>query len=226
MSNSPFERYQAKQTAQQNSISKDTDVAKLLKFSNREELWRKIFLTSIIIVFISCIIINFLPIQFIIDKGIEKVISVVGFGIVTFTLFSLLMLLKFHMDYKDLCNKTLPSEKTTNNTSLNKSSINYVLEGKYKNEKITHGTLLYTDSSPFSKRYISSYTIIDKSNKDQYSFWKGALGVALFGGIGAVAGIGGKNKKEYLIAIEWKDGEKSLILINDEYYKVFVKSMF
>lgn len=105
-------------------------------------------------------------------------------------------------------------------------NMNYVLEGKYKNEKITHGTLLYTDSSPFSKRYISSYTVIDESNKDQYSFWKGALGVALFGGIGAVAGIGGKNKKEYLIAIEWKDGEKSLILINDEYYKVFVRSMF
>lgn len=106
------------------------------------------------------------------------------------------------------------------------ANINYVLEGKYKNEKITHGSLLRTDSSPFSKRYISSYTLIDENNKDQYSFWKGALGVALFGGIGAVAGINGKNRKEYLIAIEWKDGEKSLILINDEYYKVFVKSMF
>ena len=106
------------------------------------------------------------------------------------------------------------------------ANINFILEGKYKNEKITSGSLLYVDSSPFSKRYISSYTVIDESNKDQYSFWKGALGVALFGGIGAVAGISGKNKKEYLIAIEWKDGDKSLILINDEYYKVFVKSMF
>lgn len=48
--------------------------------------------------------------------------------------------------------------------------------------------------------------------------------MALFGGLGAVAGIGGKTKKEYLIAIEWKDGEKSLI--DEEYYKVFVKSMF
>ena len=106
------------------------------------------------------------------------------------------------------------------------ANINYVMEGKYKNEKITGGTLLRTDSSPFSKRYISYYTVIDETNKDQYSLWKGALGVALFGGIGAVAGICGKNKKEYLIAIEWKDGEKSLISINDEYYKVFVKSMF
>ena len=104
--------------------------------------------------------------------------------------------------------------------------INYIVEGKYKNEKLTCGSLLYADSSPFSKRYISSYTVIDESNKDQYSFWKGALGVTLFGGLGVIAGIGGKNKKEYLIAIEWKDGDKSLILIDDKYYKVFVKSMF
>lgn len=106
------------------------------------------------------------------------------------------------------------------------SQINSVLEGKYKNKRITCGTQLRVELDPLNKRYISSYTVIDESNKDQYSFWKGALGVALFGGIGAVAGISGKNKKEYLIAIEWKDGDKSLILINDEYYKVFVKSMF
>lgn len=106
------------------------------------------------------------------------------------------------------------------------SQLNTVLEGKYKNKKISCATQLRVDLDPFNKRYISSYTVIDETNKDQYSFWKGALGVALFGGVGAIAGVGGKNKKEYLIAIEWKDGEKSLILIDDEYYKVFVKSMF
>ena len=110
-------------------------------------------------------------------------------------------------------------------------NINYILEGKYKDEKIKcFSDNLYLPNIDHGyhiiKSRISSYTVIDESNKDQYSFWKGALGVALFGGFGAIAGIGGKNKKEYLIAIEWKDGEKSLILINDEYYKVFVKSMF
>ena len=106
------------------------------------------------------------------------------------------------------------------------SQINLVLEGKYKNKKISCGTQLRVDLDPFSKRYISSYTVIDESNKDQYSFWKGALGVTLFGSLGVVAGIDGKNRKEYLIAIQWKDGDKSLILIDDKYYKVFVKSMF
>ena len=105
-------------------------------------------------------------------------------------------------------------------------NINIVLEGKNKGAKIDNcGDLLYANSW-LSKRYISSYTVIDESNKDQFSFWKGALGVAFLGGLGAIAGIGGKKKKEYLIAIDWKDGQKSLILIDDKYYKVFVTSMF
>lgn len=41
---------------------------------------------------------------------------------------------------------------------------------------------------------VISYTVIDETNKDQYSFWKGALGVALLGGLGAIAGVRGKKK--------------------------------
>ena len=105
--------------------------------------------------------------------------------------------------------------------------VNYVVEGKYKNSKTSGSSIsIYPSYPPLSKWTVSSYTVIDESNKDQYSFWKGALGVALFGGFGAVAGIGGKKKKEYLIAIEWKDGEKSLLSLDEDAYKVFVKSMF
>lgn len=66
---------------------------------------------------------------------------------------------------------------------------------------------------------VISYTVIDETNKDQYSFWKGALGVALFGGLGAVAGVRGKKRTEYLIAINWVYKVKSLICIDDELYK-------
>lgn len=111
--------------------------------------------------------------------------------------------------------------------------INIILEGMYKDKSICISSdkkNLNTSGMGWNltKNNITSYTILDENTKDssEYSFWKGALGVALFGGFGAIAGVGGKNKKEYLIAIEWKDGEKSLIHINDEYYNVFVKSMF
>lgn len=104
---------------------------------------------------------------------------------------------------------------------------NIVLEGKYKGEKISnYGTRLGLPSDIINSLYVSSYTLIDESNKDQYSFWKGALGVALFGGIGAIAGLKGKKSKEYLVAIQWKDGDKSLICIDDECYKTLVKCMF
>lgn len=106
------------------------------------------------------------------------------------------------------------------------TNINRFLEGKYKNEKIINaGDMLICDGG-LIPRYISSYTVIDEFNKEEYSFWDGALGVALWGEFGAVAGIGGQKSKEYLIAIEWKDGEKSLIYLDEEYYKVFVRSMF
>ena len=107
---------------------------------------------------------------------------------------------------------------------------NIVLEGKLKNTKIDDGVsclrICTHPSYPISSYTVKSYTVIDETNKNQYSFWKGALGVAVFGGVGAIAGISGKKKKEYLVAIEWQDGEKSLICIDDEKYKVLVKSLF
>lgn len=120
---------------------------------------------------------------------------------------------------------------------MGKLTINYVLEGEGKDNRIYNIKLPsgreylgIAGTNDLEKRTVKSYQVLDENNKDtsEYSYWKGALGVALLGGLGAVAGIGGKKKssKEYLIAIEWKSGEKSLILIDDDYYKIFMKSMF
>lgn len=112
------------------------------------------------------------------------------------------------------------------------AKVNVVLEGRYKGEWICIKKDCIEINGNVTKNRISSYTVIDETNKDQYSFWKSALGVALLGGWGAVAGLGGKKKKEYLIAIEWKDypkhseGIKSLICIDERYYKTFIRSMF
>ena len=107
----------------------------------------------------------------------------------------------------------------------------YVVEGKYKNSKIDYGNRFIwikttPESTDISKWTVLSYTVIDEFNNDQYSLWKGALGVALVGEFGAVAGIGGKKLKEYFVAIEWREGEKSLICLDEDAYKVFLKSMF
>lgn len=103
---------------------------------------------------------------------------------------------------------------------------NYVVEGKYKGTKISGGYISEPYIEPISKFSVNSYTVIDETNKDQYSFWKGALGVALFGGVGAIAGLKGKKSKEYMIAIQWKTGEKSLICVDENNYKQIVGMMF
>ena len=92
-------------------------------------------------------------------------------------------------------------------------NINVVLEGDYKGKEIFYSSNLKVvkiiGGPSFETFNIASYTVIDETNKDQYSFWKGALGVALLGGLGAIAGVRGKKRTEYLIAINWKYGEKS-----------------
>lgn len=55
---------------------------------------------------------------------------------------------------------------------------------------------------------------------------RGMAGVTLFGGVGILAGLSAKHKGIYTIAIQWKDGKKSLIEIDDKLYKKFVAEMF
>lgn len=204
-------------------MTKEEMTKKMLKYSDREEKWKKIFFISILFCFIISIIYA---------NTINMSINFIAFAII-FLVISLCNLFYYHFSYEKLIDQlckinNVDTKIFETNNNKKTYTINYVLEGKYKNRRILGGSTLDIDVElePLNKRYISSYTVIDETNKDQYSFWKGALGVAVLGGWGAVAGIGGKNKKEYMVAIEWKDGEKSLILIDDEYYKVFVKSMF
>ena len=87
--------------------------------------------------------------------------------------------------------------------------INYVMAGRGKDTSISRvkyrsgeEKLDILGGKDLSSSYVSSYTVIDKINTD------------LYGG------------KEYLIDVEWKDGDKSLISIDEEYYKLFITRMF
>ena len=109
-------------------------------------------------------------------------------------------------------------------------NVNVVLEGEWKGKEVFYSSsskkIFVVGGRSVQKDTVASYVVIDETNKDQYSFWKGALGVALLGGLGAIAGVRGKKRTEYLIAINWKYGEKSLICIDDELYKKFMMAMF
>ena len=110
------------------------------------------------------------------------------------------------------------------------NKINTVIEGTLKEYGIyIKQNDLIVGGEKISPNTISSYELIDESNKNNYSFFKGALGVALLGGLGSLAGL--SSKKEYLVVINWiypknMPNNRSLILIDEKCYKVLVRSMF
>lgn len=115
MQNSPFHKYQAKQNFIKNSNKLQNDEqSRLHKYYKKEELWRKIFIGSIIIEFSIIILILFLPLPSIyakyrIDRSITSTIKNAEYSIIIlstiFVLFSLILFAKYHNSYKNSLQK-------------------------------------------------------------------------------------------------------------------------
>lgn len=76
---------------------------------------------------------------------------------------------------------------------------------------------------------VSRYEVIDQeSTKDLTSaFGRGLVGNALFGPVGMMAGvISAKNSTSIIVSIEFKNGDKSLIEIDRNIYKVLLKILY
>lgn len=115
------------------------------------------------------------------------------------------------------------------------SAKNKVIAGDYSGYKISskgssvYVDLAYNDMVLFlNKNRVESYELIteEKMKSGTSAILRGMAGVALLGGVGILAGLSAKNKGIYTIAIQWKDGKKSLIEIDDKLYKKFVSDMF
>jgi hypothetical protein len=55
---------------------------------------------------------------------------------------------------------------------------------------------------------------------------RGAVGTALLGPVGLLAGLSAKNKGVYTIAVRFKDGKNSLMEVDEKIYKAIVKMCF
>ena len=116
------------------------------------------------------------------------------------------------------------------------SAKNQVIAGDYNNYKVTsNGTYGCITNSNFlnavaylNKREVESYELIteDKVKSGTSAILRGMVGAAVLGGVGILAGLSAKNKGIYTIAIQWKDGKRSLIEIDDKLYKKFMAEMF
>ena len=80
-----------------------------------------------------------------------------------------------------------------------------------------------------TKDVVDSYELItDEHRKSAASgVARGLVGGALLGPVGMVAGgLSAKNKGIYQMAIQFKDGKRSLIEIDDKIYKAIIKILF
>ena len=120
------------------------------------------------------------------------------------------------------------------------SARNKVIAGDYEGHSITRRfldryivvakveTAFTITDLELSKCNINSYEIIteEKVKSGSSAIMRGALGAAVLGPVGLLAGLTAKNKEIHTIAIEWKNGKKSLIEIDDDYYKQLIKDLF
>ena len=112
---------------------------------------------------------------------------------------------------------------------------NKVIAGDYvgKDVMCTFGTVTistsFTKGIGLSKENIEAYEVItDEHRKSAKSgAVRGLVGATLLGPVGLVAGgLSAKSKGLYQVALQFRDGKRSLIEVDDKIYKAIIKNCF
>lgn len=117
--------------------------------------------------------------------------------------------------------------------------MNQVIGGSYQGGMIAMSTKTYglqivcgigksKEVIPLDKYNIEGYEVVNATSKTSSTSAVGRaiVGTALLGPIGAVAALGAKKKSSYQVAVQFKDGKRSLIEFDQKLYEFFVKSTF
>ena len=112
---------------------------------------------------------------------------------------------------------------------------NEVIAGDYAGRKVRcHGNRIIFDrmfESPVevSAATVRSYEVVDQESTKSLgsALGRGLLGNALLGSTGMMAGVvSAKNTLAIIVSIEFLNGDKSLIEIDKNIYKVLLKILF
>lgn len=116
------------------------------------------------------------------------------------------------------------------------SAKNKVIAGDYVGKQVLGGGVAQAGISIgfmkqlyLNKTTVESYEVIsDEHQKSAVSgAAKGIVGGVLLGGVGMIAGaMSAKEKGVYTVAIQFKDGKKSLLEIDEKLYKAIVQACF
>lgn len=111
---------------------------------------------------------------------------------------------------------------------------NMVIAGDYQYKTVTTARtglaikLGFRDKVLITKDTVEAYEVIDEEKRTSATsaIGRGAVGAALLGPVGLLAGASAKKKGVYLVAIRFKDGKESLLELNDLLYKTLVRTLF
>lgn len=116
------------------------------------------------------------------------------------------------------------------------SARNKVIKGDYTewsifkgvNAPYLHLTLGGMSDIILNKATVEAYEVITEEQRKSgtSAVLRAGAGAVLLGGVGLLAGLSAKNKGIYVIAIQFKDGKKSLIEVDEKIYKQLVQAMF
>ena len=111
---------------------------------------------------------------------------------------------------------------------------NRVIAGDYMGKPVTgvgNVAQVYVDfnnSVRLDKFCVDAYEVITEDTRKSAAsgVMRGAVGAALLGPVGMLAGLSAKNKSTVTVAISFKDGKNSLIEVDEKIYKKIVQAMF
>ena len=129
------------------------------------------------------------------------------------------------------------SAKYTLGGNIMASAKNKVIAGDYKRGSVVlfFGTpIIKTGILSGRKRIridsstVESYEVVDESSKTSASsaVSRAAVGGCLLGPIGWFAALSAKKKGIHTVSIQFKDGHKSLLEVNDKIYKAIIAKVF
>jgi hypothetical protein len=111
---------------------------------------------------------------------------------------------------------------------------NKVVAGDYEGKMVMQNFGIVSISTSFTKSFelnkdnVEEYEVIDESSRKSATSAVGRafVGGAILGPVGWLAGLSAKSKGTHVVAIEFKDGKKSLLEINDKIYSALMKKLF
>lgn len=112
---------------------------------------------------------------------------------------------------------------------------NQVMAGEYlyKPVKVLLGgkvaiSLGFKKNIVLDKTTVKTYELITEEHRKSAvsGVSRGLVGGALLGPVGLLAGLSAKNKGTHVLAIEYLDGTKSLIDVDEKIYKYLIQSLF